>query len=37
MRVLVFLSQETSVKLRRLKQKSPFDVHVSSFLSMRNI
>ena len=36
-RVLEFLSQETSLRSRRLKQKSPFDLKVTSFLSRRNI
>ncbi len=36
-RVLEFLSQETSLRYRRLKQKSPFDLKVNSFLSRRNI
>jgi len=36
-RVLEFLSQKTSVRSRRLKQKSTFDVKVTSFLSRRNI
>ncbi len=36
-RVLEFLSQETSLRSRRLKQKFPFNLKVSSFLSRRNI
>ncbi len=37
MRVLKFLSQKTSLRSRRLKQKSPFNIKVTSFLSSRNI
>ncbi len=36
-RVLAFLSQETSLWSRRLKQKFPFNLKVTSFLSRRNI
>ncbi len=36
-RVLEFLSQETSLRSRRLEQKSPYDLKVTSFLSRRNI
>ncbi len=36
-RVLEFLSQETSLRSKRLKQKSPLDLKVNSFLSRRNI
>ncbi len=34
---VLFLSQETSLRSRRLKQKSPFDLKVTSFISRRNI
>ncbi len=36
-RVLESLSQETSLRSRRLKQKSPFDLKVISILSKINI
>ncbi len=36
-RVLEFLSQQTSLRSRRLEPKSPFDLKVTSFLSRRNI
>ncbi len=36
-RVFEFLSQETSLRSRRLKQKSPFDLKVISILSKINI
>ncbi len=36
-RLLEFLSQETSLRSRRRKQKSPFNLKVTSFLYRRNI
>ncbi len=36
-RVFEFLSQETSLRSRRLKQKSPFNLKVISILSKINI
>ncbi len=36
-RVLEFLSQKTSLRSRKLKQKFPFNLKVTSFLSRKNI